>query len=276
MRNLVVGTSEALLDREDHVVADLLCVRCGENLRGRLVTESCTRCGHPISDSVHGDYLIYSDPLAVRRLCDASRLVLYGSALVIGLTVVGLLGTLLASRDVPQVIGNAFDVMRFGVSIAPLIAVVGLVLLTPRRTLEFYKARLLKTRYLIVFGLILFAVLTSAIAGYVYAPQVVATLGLVLWILIPVAAFLRGVEGLMLRVPNYSIARLAHSEYALFVVISLLSLAVLLLREYAFERGWEDMLLGLTVLICISGAFVGARGYLLLTRVRDALDHAAR
>lgn len=276
MRNLVTDESGALLDREDRVAADLLCVRCGANLRGQSVNDGCANCHHPISDSVHGDYLIYSDPVSVRKLGDAARMVLYGALLLIWLTAIALVGTLFTGHYLPQIINNAFDVMRFGAAIAPVIAAVGLVMLTPRRTLAFHLARLRRPRRMTQMCLLAaFVIAVVCVASY-FAANLVAIVGLVLWITIPIGAFLRGVRGLMLRIPDYTLARMANNEFIAFLALGIASFGVLLLREYAFEHGWEDALVGLTALICTVGVIVAIRGYILLVRVRDALDRAAR
>ncbi len=276
MRNLASSPFEAILDREDRVIADLLCVRCGKNLRGQVATAACADCGHPISDSVHGDYLIYSDPLMVRTLAVASRLVLYSALLLIGLTGLGLFATVLGSRDVRVIIANSFDVIRFGASIAPLIAAIGLVMLTPRRTLAYYQARLLKPRNVAwtVAGAI--ALIAAVSVGAYFAGRIVAIVAVALWIVVPISAFLRAVQRLMQRVPDNRVARLAGTEFVLFIVGGVAALAVLLIREFAAERGWEDALVGLTFVFCLLSLLLAWRGYLLLLRVRDALDRAAR
>ncbi len=66
------------LDASGHIDQDCACVSCGYNLRGLDPDRVCPECATPISRSIRGDYLRFSDPKWVRLLASGMNWVLLG------------------------------------------------------------------------------------------------------------------------------------------------------------------------------------------------------
>lgn len=265
-----------LVDRDERVTRDLLCLKCASNLRGQLISQRCPNCGHPISDSAHGDYLVHSDRDLVRRLADSARFVMYGALLLVALVGIGFLSTLFSCRTVPDAIRLAFDTLLMGAMISPVVAAVGLVVLTPRGSIEYYEARYLNRRALLRLAAWFVPATVAVVTASLYLGPLAARTMQIIWIFVPLFSFLRGLEKLMLRVPNARLAQSArfHAVALGFIVIGALS--VLLIRYYAGDReDWAGALIAIT-LVCELGAIAfTARGILLLTRVQMTLQQAA-
>ena len=200
---------QGLIDSQDRIAQDLACVKCRQNLRARQLNDDCPACGHPILDSVFGDYLIRQTTVSVMRLADAVRVVVYGSGVLGGLISLALISGLAGARDFRWAMDTAFELLLAGGLIFPLVAIVGVMLLRTQRPLAYYKAHYLNPRRLRRWAVVLVPLLAIAATGTYYNSSVMADLGKVLWVVIPPAVFLRRLERLMCDLPNFRLARLA-------------------------------------------------------------------
>ncbi len=270
-------SSLLVVDAEDRIVGDVLCIKCGRNLRDLFVTQRCPACGHPASDSVHGDYLIHADREVVRGLADAAQVVEYGTAVLGGLVCVALLVVLISARSLDAAVESAYDVVFAGAIISPVIATLGLVLLTARHTAAYYWVRYGKPRALLRFGLLMALVLAIiAIAGYC-AGRVALQIGVVLWFVIPLAAFFRGIERLMRRVPNNQLATFARAALIGLLLFGVLAIVIILLQQQsALDPSWHESQLAFTAINGLGGLALGVAAFQLLVRVRRTLSGVAR
>lgn len=270
-------SSLALIDSEDRIIGDVLCIRCGRNLRDFRVPDRCPDCGHPASDSVHGDYLIHADRPVVRTLADAAQMVEYGILVLGGLMIIGLLVSLIAADSLEAAVDTAYDIVFAGAVISPVIAAVGLLLLTTQRSAAYYWVRYGNRRALLRFGLLLaLAIALIALAGY-YLGRVAMQIGIVLWFSVPLGAFFRGVERLMRRVPNNQLATFARATFAGLIAFGLLSILIILIRYWSVsDPSWADSQLAFTAINALAGVALGVATYLLIVRVRRTLYGVAR
>jgi hypothetical protein len=266
-----------LVDADDRVKTDLLCLKCASGLRGQPITGHCPNCGHPVSDSAHGDYLVHSDRDMVRRLADAARFVMYGAILLVSMVGVGFLTTLVSCRTFPDAVNRAFEILLVGGMISPVVAAVGLVVLTPRGSVEYYEARYLNLRAILKLAAWFVPALAALIVASTYLGPLVARTVQIVWIFVPLYAFLRGVEQLMRRVPNAKLAQSARMHNTALVFIAVGGLAVLLIQLYARDDpDWAGGLIAITLVCTIAAIAFTIRGIRLLTHVQRALYQAAR
>ena len=277
MTNSDLKRWHGLVDKDDRIVQELLCVKCGRDLRGQRVHEDCRECGHPVSDSAHGDYLVHSDPQMVGRLADSARFVMYGTILLSSLVGVGLLVVVFGSPTFEHAVDAGFRIMLAGAMITPVLATVGLVVLTPRRTLAFYAARYLNRggvrRLVVRIGP---ALLIAGAAIYYFGRPALFVCQMA-WIVVPLAAFLRGLETLMLRVPNAKIARSAKIHFVAVIALGAAVGFAQITRASVRELpDWDGVLLGLTFVCALSGAVIAAGGVRLMLSVQQALLWASK
>lgn len=73
------------------VETDIVCRRCGYNLRGLAETGSCPECDSPVRRSLEGDLLRNGDPAWVSTLANGATLVVVGTVpLIVGMVLLGL------------------------------------------------------------------------------------------------------------------------------------------------------------------------------------------
>jgi len=275
------AVSHALVDADDRVVSDILCVNCGWNLRSYKVGENCPNCTHSISDSVFGDYLVHSDPKAVRQLADAAWMVVCGAGLLLLLVAAAALATLFTADNASRAVTTGYNMIFAGAVVSPVPAAVGLVLLTPRRSLAYYTAWL-RMRYgarraQIELGIKLAVALGILVTVSVYYGWIVGRLAMVLWFAVPLACFFRGVEQLMRRLPNPQLATYARLVLIGALVFSAFAFAILVLeRVRVSDPDVEDTLVGLASVNLLLGGGIGIAAFRLLLRVHNALRRAAR
>jgi hypothetical protein len=268
---------QGLIDSQDRIAQDLACVKCRQNLRSRQLNDDCPACGHPILDSVFGDYLIRQTTTSVMRLADAVRVVVYGSAVLAGLIALALISGVTGARDFGRAMDTAFDLLLAGGLIFPLVAIVGAILLRPPRPAAYYKAHYLNPRRLRRWALVLAPLLAVAATGTYYNSAVMVDLGKVLWVVIPPAVFLRRVERLMCDLPNFRLARLAFGVFVGAVLFGVACFAVMLLQMASLtDPDYEGALVGVTLITLVGGLALVIVGFNLLLRVRWALTEAAR
>ncbi len=270
------ASSLLLIDSDDRIVADVLCIRCGHNLRGRLVADRCPNCTHPISDSVHGDYLIHADRPLVRGLAEAARVVEYGVAILGALMGLALLVVIMSAQSLTEIVAPAYDVVFAGAVISPVIATIGLILLTTRHTAAYYWVRFGNRRTLLRLGLLAALVLAVIVVCALYFGNVAVQIGVVLWFVVPLGAFFRGVERLMRRVPNKQLAVFARGTFVGVLAFSLLAVVITLTRYWAAtDQSWEDSHTAFSAINCVGGVALGVATHQLLIRVRRTLSSIA-
>lgn len=269
-----------LIDQDNVVVADVYCIRCGHNLRSRLISDKCPNCLHPVSDSVFGDYLVHADRDYVRQLAESAHFVRIAAAFLGGLIAIALVVTLIAEatrRELIHGIQSVFQIIFAGAMIAPLVAAVGLATLTQRHTFAYYQARYGSRRNVIALSVATILLLALLIYGAYWFSQPISNLVLTCWAVLPVAVFMRRVGKLMARVPDKELAAYGYfacwgvfiSGVALFCVLTLRSMALA-------DKTWQDAQLGLTSLYIVGSLAFGIGGYRLLKRVEESLRKAAR
>jgi hypothetical protein len=270
-------SSPLLIDAEDRIAADVLCIKCGDNLRGLHVADRCPNCNHPASDSVHGDYLIHADRPVVRGLAEAAQVVEYGAIVLGSLMVIALLVSLASADDLEDAIKTAYNTLFAGAIISPVVAVLGLVLLTTRHSAAYYWVRYGNPRALLRLGLLLAVVLAIIAVAAHYFGRVALEIGIVLWFVMPLAAFFRGLERLMRRVPNNQLATFARATFVGLLAFGVLSILVILTNHWSAEDpSWRDSQLAFSAITCVGGLALGIAACLLMVRVRRTLDSIAR
>lgn len=262
----------APVDLEDRVVADIRCIACGASLQGHPVSEPCASCGHPCSDSVYGDYLIYADQSEIDRLDDAARLLVY-SSVVLGLVVTGaVLATVLAAASVEEAIRRGADTLFAGVLVFTVIAVTGIVLLTRRGSVAYYEAKYFHQRTLIKAALVVATVLAALCVAAYYLPQPVEVGLLVAWATVPAILFLRGLGRLMRRVPNVKLASLSRALAVGVAAVGLLTFLFKLVQPLGVNADeWEGPLLALRVVTSLGWIGLGVASFRLLGLIRRNL-----
>jgi len=265
------------VDSDERVIVEVLCIRCGRDLRGQKIGQRCPQCDHPVSDSVYGDFLIHADRATVLKLADAARTVKAGAGLL-GLLVLALvllaLGT---ASNFAQGVSRVFDVMLFGALMVPIPATVGLVTLTQRYSWAYYRARYGRPAFLKRAALVMLLLLTLLIVLSLRYPVVVLNAALTLLAVAPTAMFLHGLRRLMQRVPNAELAGFARVAFVGVLVCGVALFVVLMLRSVgANNPDKQDLFLGSTVVCVVGGVMLGVGGYRLLVRVEQVLLRAAR
>lgn len=264
-------------DGGERVVAEVLCVECGAALRGQRVSERCVSCGHPVSDSVHGDYLVDSDRDVVRRLADSANFVKYGAIALAAVIALALLVRLVAASDLTAAVAGMFDLLLAGGMISPVVSALGLVILNPGKTINFYLAKYSRPREFARLLVALALLVGVASLGMLFAQQTFGCVARVGWIFIPLAAFLLSIEQLMRRVPNVRLARRARTHMVLTVVLALITLAALLIRVHLLHLPqWQDALIALMLFASLSAIGCTISGLRLLVSSQQALFTAAR
>ena len=279
MRSKPKPRSTALLrlDADERIIADLLCVKCGANLRGCHVSDRCPNCYHPASDSVHGDYLIHSDREVVQGLAEAARLVELASAVLGVLMVVALATGVISARSLEVAVERAFRVVLATAVLTPVIATLGLVLLTTRHSAAYYWVRYGNPRGLLRVGLGLAGLVALLVVAWHLFGVIALRVGTVLWFGVPMGAFLRGIRQLMRRVPNNPLAAYAQAMFAGLLAFAALAVLTILLRDWPGQTAqWRDSQLALSAISTLAGLGLGVAGFSLVVRVRRTLHGIRR
>lgn len=97
------------LDENGEINADLVCRRCGYNLRGLREEGRCPECGTAIGLSTRGDLLRFADPAWVEKLALGMKYILWG--IVVSIIVGGLGGCLGSFTTNPEAVVTAFGIV---------------------------------------------------------------------------------------------------------------------------------------------------------------------
>ncbi len=260
------------VDADERIIVELRCIKCGSGLCGEFLTTPCPQCGHPCSDSVYGDYLIYSESVEIERLQEATRLVIYGGAVLAVVLAAGLVGMVATSTDVIDAARRTYETVFAVILLYSVVSITGIVLLTRRCSLAYYEAAYFHTRGLVRAGLVAVAALGAVAVATHFLPEAVRMCLLALWATVPSALFLRGVAKLMQRAPNIKLARFAsrlqRAVWAMGVLTVALGCAQRLSRT---DPDWEGVLIALRVIAALGWITVGLAGYRLMTALRRTL-----
>lgn len=247
-----------LLDADEMIVGEVLCLRCGKSLIGQSLRARCANCAHPASDSLYGDYLIHADKHVVRRLVESARFLLYGVALLAGLAFVTVIASLLGARDFPDGVRLTFDALLTIGVISPLLSALGVLSLTTKGSAAYYAARYFNRRTAQRLGFATGGALLGLALALVFAPDATGRVLLLLWVTVPSVLFFHGLAKLMTRVPNHKLAMSARTHLLMMILLGVCALAVLFLRRVSVEQPqWSDTLSGATII-----AVLGALGFL--------------
>ncbi len=260
------------VDVENTVVAVRYCAKCGLNLRGRPADGQCPTCGYSIHDSVYGRYVVDSDRSEARELLDGANVVLYPVGLVSGLTALGMLTTLLGARDFPNAVEDVFNVGLFFATLGSIVAATGIVLLTDRHPMAYYRARYGNLGFLLKLAAGLVGLAAALIAAGRYCPRPCWQVLHLAFFTIPSCIFLSRLQALMRRLPNLLLARYAKVAYRLTCVLAAAALAIVLLRPLAYSHvSLSGFVTALTLLAVTLGLVLLIWVMRLLLLVRKAL-----
>ncbi|MBI5864385.1 MAG: hypothetical protein HZB38_07745 [Planctomycetes bacterium] len=264
------ATSGGPVDAEDRIVADILCVNCGAKIRGQYLADNCYECNHPNTDSVYGDLLVYNDDkTVVTRLHESASVVIYSAAFtgIVGLVV--MLMPMMNANNAIDVIHRAFEGIKFAVLIFPLVAFVGILLLTRHGTLKYLEQKYTNIAFLIraaVYLLIFISVIMLASRRVGSYMRVAAFL---VWTMAQPILFLRGLYSLLRRVPNLPLAAWCNFLIAGIGLLGIGGTAVHYLdRLVPNDPTWEGPVTALKVIVvlCCMGWAAGVFAVLRATR----------
>ena len=270
-------SSLLLLDADDRIIADVICIRCAFNLRNLTISDRCPNCNHPVSDSVHGDYLIHADKPLVRGLAESAQVIEYGMLILESLMGLALLAALISDRSIAALVEHAFRIVYAGAMISPVIATIGLVLLTTRHTAAYYWVRYGNKRTLLRGGLIFALILALAVTCTLFWGIIALEIGTVVWFAVPLGAFFRGLEQLMRRVPNKQLATFSRGLFAGLLAFAVFAIIIFSLEKLSQrDLSWGESLTAFRGLAGAGGILLGIMAHQLLLRVRRTLLSIAR
>lgn len=264
-----------IFDADERLIADFYCVNCGTPLRGQLFRSACPTCGHSISDSVHGDFLVDTDASVGRSLGAATQLLLIPFYAITALVAIGMLVTLINARVLLVTVVDLFQIGLAGAMLSPLIFVMGILSVTRRRRLPWYLARYGSRRYIwgaVAAGAAMVASLGLAVH---YFPTITWNLMLVLWSAAPAVVFFHGLRRRMILVPNRALGLRCAALLMATILLAAASLTALHLQ--AGLRGNRDLETSL-VTICtftLLGEFGMAMAFYYLLRAAAAAFYSA-
>ena len=252
----------------NHIIAATRCIKCGVDLRGASVNEPCPQCGHPCSDSVYGDYLIYSDSAEIERLDEATRLVIYGTAVTGVIIVAAIVAAALMSPSFPDAVRQAYRTLFAGVLIFTVVATTGIVLLTRRCSVAYYEAKYFQVRVMVRAGLITIAVLAAIGVAAAYVPEYVRDVLLVVWATVPAVIFMGGLARLMGRMPNIKLANLARGIRAVVWVLGCLTLICRCFSPHCVGKAdWEPLIIAVQLILTLGWIGFGFATFRLLLAI---------
>jgi hypothetical protein len=258
------------VDPEDRIVADILCVNCSAKIRGQYLTENCYQCGHPNTDSVYGDLLVYSeDKTAVTHLHESALVVIYSAMFTGVLGLIIMLMPMLSATGAIDVIARAFDGITFAVLVFPLVAFVGMLLLTRHRSLNYFAERYANVAFLVRAAIFLIVAVAAIGLAARYVGPALRVVAFLVWTMLPPIMFFRGLAGLLKRVPNLPLAAWCNFLIAGIVLLGLGGVGVAFMAPLANQSAeWEGPVVALkaiTVLATI-GWSIGAFAILRATK----------
>ncbi len=111
------------------------CIRCGASLQSQPADGKCPGCGHPVADSLPGEFLTFSDPAVSARLAEAIRIVTIGVVLLGVLLIISVLAVFVPVRsahDFLAALDRAFSLLLAFGMVLPLVTLSGIALLAQR------------------------------------------------------------------------------------------------------------------------------------------------
>ncbi len=231
----VAGTDEAAEESEATVTGRVLCVNCGHNLDGQPMIEQCPNCGHAITDSVHGDALLDTASENAQRLFEASNLVWYPTVLLTILGAAAMTFQLIQVRNVIEDAQMVFDLGFFIAMVTPAISILGIFVLTRRRTVAYYYARYSEPATAMRLAAYALIIVATICVGAMYLGRIIGEMLLVAWFAIPNVMFLDGMGKLMKRLARKKLAKYLHMCGFWAAVLSAAALVVMMLRRFGLQ-----------------------------------------
>ena len=260
------------VDDAQTVIRPMLCIKCGCDLRGCSLEANCPTCRHPVYDSVYGGYLIDASPREPRRLLEMSNIVLYPALFLGVLTAIIVLAALVRWRSFPDTVSNVFDDAFFCAMLSPLVALVGSVVFTGRRSADYYVAKYGNPRTVITATGILLVSVTFVGFALWYFDYWAGAVFRVLFATIPAATFLSRFAGLMRRIPNKKLAVRAGFAHFCAWALGTAALLILLLRPFTIgNQDLEGFVTALTLITTCGGLGLGIAVIRLLVLARRTL-----
>lgn len=258
------------VDPEDRIVADILCVNCSAKIRGQYLTEGCYQCGHPNTDSVYGDLLIYTeDKTVVTRLHESALVVIYSAMFTGVLGLIIMLMPMLSASSAIDVVTRAFDGLQFAVLVFPLVAFVGMLLLTRHRSLSYFEERYANAAFIVRAAVFLIiGVAAIGLASRYFAPEL-RVAAFLIWTMLPPILFFRGLAGLLKRIPNLPLAAWCNFVIAGIVLIGIGGVTVVYMAPMANQSAeWEGPVVALKAITVVAtiGWAIGAFAILRATK----------
>ncbi|MCA9243893.1 MAG: hypothetical protein KDA32_08075 [Phycisphaerales bacterium] len=261
---------------DDYVRGRVFCVECGASLRGKLVTDRC-ECGHTVTDSVYGDFLMYQEQRDLRRLNSALGLLQYTGITILALIALGVISAVSSAANAEDALASIFE-MAFTLAIlTPLPATLGITLVTRKRSLAYYRARYGDARFLaIVTGAAAILLVMVVLIRDPYRKALANTL-LIAFTGTPSLIFLMGFSRLMRHMPHRALANIAFGLFVVTCVLTAVCWGVLLMRPFAADDdnlgGLVLTLQGISIMI---GLGVGATTVHMLIKARRSVAAFAR
>ncbi len=261
---------------DDRIRGRVFCVECGADLRGKLISALCD-CGHTVTDSVYGDFLMYQEQRDLRRLNGALGLLQYVGIALVALVGLGVISAVRASASAEQAVEGIFDVIFSVTLLTPLPATLGITLVTRKRSLAYYRARYGDNRFLaIATGALAILIVLLVFVPDSYRKAFKHTL-LVAFAAVPSLIFLIGFSRLMRHMPHRGLAALSFGAFVATCVLAALAWGVLILRPVSQDSyntgGLVLTLSGLAILISLGVAAATIR---MLIKARRSVAAYAR
>lgn len=255
------------------------CVRCGANLQSQPAEGKCPACGHPVADSLRGEFLTFADPAISQRLAEAIQIALIGVTLLGVLLVMSVLGLFVSIRSTDAflaAVDRTFSLLLTFGMVLPLVTLSGVALLAQRDpSRDELLARLTAPR-LLRYALRGLPVGVALLAAYLYSRPLFSSLALLLWIVLPQALFLYVLERLMRRVPNVRLAVRTRNFRLWTLGFGAAALIVRSVELAGAQHDAQGVLLAFQILTLGAGLALGAESVRLLSAARSTFTLAAR
>ena len=187
-----------------------------------------------------------------------------------------LLASIVTASNMNSLVNQTYNMVFVGMVLSPVVATIGLVLLTTRHAAAYFWARYGNRRTLLRLGLILGLVLVIFILCAYFIGQVAFQIGIVIWFTIPLGLFFRGLENLMHRVPNNQLATFSRGMLVGLIAFSILSIVIIFIRfQCRDDPSWGESLTAFAGINTVGGIGLTIAAYQLLIRVRRTLDSIA-
>jgi hypothetical protein len=264
-------------DADDTVTGRVLCHFCGYDLMGVPVGGVCPGCQRSVTDTLRGDDVLSRSEEEIRRLREASNIVYYPAMLLSILGAVTLTYVVIEhSRTILEDIKDVFAYAYFMAMISPTVSLVGIFVLTRRRSPAYWAARYGTPRGIATVVTVVVVFLVGAGLALHYGGPPAAAIIQVSWFVAPNTVFLRGLGRLMRKMRYKKLGKFLNATSIWAIVLSLSALLVELMRwgepvepEIAGPRvalTWITLLAGIGLWIVVLRLLAFSRRTLLTLR----------